>query len=111
MCWGCPTGSCSDGPRPDGPHRRTAAFSNFPTTPTLRTVGEVWVPCGWFTPTPGRKLRNKKQGVPVKVTVRKENEMTKINHGRALAVLLAALLAVMVLAPIASAQTVGTASF
>src|SRR5215210_3537933 len=36
--------------------------------------------------------------------------MTKINHGRAVAVFLAALLAALMLAPIASARTVGTAS-
>ena len=37
--------------------------------------------------------------------------MTKTNNGRAVAALLVALLAVLVLAPIATAQTVGTASF
>jgi hypothetical protein len=37
--------------------------------------------------------------------------MTKINHGRAVAVLLATLLAALGLAPFATAQTVGTSSF
>jgi hypothetical protein len=37
--------------------------------------------------------------------------MAKIKNGRTVAVLLAALLAALALAPIASAQTVGTTSF
>jgi hypothetical protein len=60
----------------------------------------------------GRKLRRRKPDTPANSTVRrKEKGMTKIEHGRAVAILLAALLAAMVLARVASARTVGTESF